>query len=94
MNQTSCGFRIGHDAEERCPFMHASWRRTARKRMTNHSGAVAKTSDFQLREPGFESCAAMSNIGQDLLPLHCSRSLGCMNEHLAIDRGGHLGMVW
>ena len=28
------------------------------------SGAVAKATDSRLREPGFESCTAMSNFGQ------------------------------
>ena len=30
-----------------------------------HSGAGARVSDSQLKEPGFESCAAMFNLGQD-----------------------------
>ena len=40
MNQTSCGFRIGRDAPERCP--HDAWRGEARTRMSSHSGAVTQ----------------------------------------------------
>ena len=48
--------------------------------------AVAKASDSRLREPGLESCAAMSNV----FTLYCSNSLSCMNISLAIDSGAYL----
>ena len=44
-------------------------------------GPVARASDIRLREPGFESCAAVSNLGQVSFNLHCSSSLGCINVH-------------
>ena len=45
-----------------------------------------RASDSQLREPGFKSCAAV--LGK-FSPLHCSSSLSCINEYLAIDSGGY-----
>ena len=54
-----------------------------------HGSAVGRASDSCQREPGFESCAAVSNRGQ-IVSLHCSSSLSCMNEYLAIDSGGYL----
>ena len=45
-----------------------------------NSTAVARTPESQLREPGFKSCATVSNLGQVFL-------LHCMNEYLAIDSG-------
>ena len=41
----------------------------------------------RLREPGFESCAVVLNLGQYFFILDCSSSLSCINEHLAIDCG-------
>ena len=38
--------------------------------------------DYLLREPGFESCAAM------LKP--CSSSISCIHEYMAIDSGGYV----
>ena len=40
--------------------------------------------DSQLREVGFESCAAVLNFGI-LFTLHCSSSFICTNEYLAVD---------
>ena len=44
----------------------------------------------RLREPGFESCTAVLNLGQVFFTLHFSSSFSCMNEYLAIDSGGYL----
>jgi len=56
---------------------------------TYHSLHRGKASDPWLREPRFESCAAvLKNLGQVFVILHCSRSLSCMNEYLATDSGG------
>ena len=41
-----------------------------------------------LREPGFESCAAMSSHGQVFFTLHWSSSLNCMNDDLAEESSG------
>ena len=49
---------------------------------------MTRVSNSQLREPGFKSYAAASNLGQVIL--HFSSSLSCMNEYLAIDSGGYL----
>ena len=37
----------------------------------------------------FESCAAVLNWAV-FFTLHCSSSLSCINEYLAIDSGGYL----
>ena len=47
-------------------------------------------SDSRLREPGFESCAAVLQPWGSLFTLHCSSSLSCINEYLAIDSGGYV----
>ena len=46
--------------------------------------------DCQLRESGFESCSAMLQPWASFFTLHCSSSIGCINEYLAIDRGGYV----
>ena len=48
------------------------------------------TLDSRLREPGFECCAAVLKPWGSLFTLHCSSSLSCMNEYLALDSGGYL----
>ena len=53
-----------------------------------HRGRV---SGSRLRGPGFESCGVMlNNLGQVIFTLHCSSSLSCINEYLAIDSGGYV----
>ena len=49
-----------------------------------------RASDSRLREPGFESCAAVLKSWSNLFTLHCSSSLSCINEYLAIDNGGYV----
>ena len=49
-----------------------------------------RASDFQLREPGFKSCAAVLKPWTSFFTLHCSSSLSCINEYLAIDSGGYV----
>ena len=44
--------------------------------------------DSRLKESGFDSCAAMSNLG--LFTLHYFSLHSCVNEYLAIDNGGCL----
>ena len=46
--------------------------------------------DSRLRGPGFESCAAVLKPWQVSFTLHCSSSLSCVNEYLAIDFGGYV----
>ena len=50
-------------------------------------------SDYRLREPGFESCAAVLKPWASFFTLHCSSSLSCINEYLAIDSGA-IGYVY
>ena len=59
--------------------------------MSLHNCAVASALESRLREPVFESCTAMSNLGQVFI-LHCSSSLSCVSENLVIDIGGYLCM--
>ena len=47
-----------------------------------------RASDSRLRGPGFESCAAVLKPWASFFTLHCSSSLSCMNEYLALDNGG------
>ena len=47
-----------------------------------------RPSDSRLRELGFESCAAVLKPWVISFTLHCSSSLSCINEYLAIDSGG------
>ena len=49
-----------------------------------------RASDSQLREPGFESCAAVLKPWASFFTLHCSSSLSCINEYLAINSGGYV----
>ena len=48
-----------------------------------------RASDFPPREPGFKSCAAFLKPCANVT-LHCSSSLSCINEYMAIDSGGYL----
>ena len=41
-------------------------------------------SDYPLREPALEYCAAMLKSWATFVTLHCSSSLSCINEYLAI----------
>ena len=49
-----------------------------------------RASDSRLREPGFESCAAVLKPWASFFTLHCSSSLSYINEYLAIDSGGYV----
>ena len=49
-----------------------------------------RASGSRLREPGFDSCDAVLKPWVSLFTLHCSSSLCCINEYLAIDRGGYV----
>ena len=49
-----------------------------------------RASDSQLREPRFESCAAMLKPRASFFTLHCSSALSCINEYLAIDSDGYV----
>ena len=49
-----------------------------------------RASGSRLREPGFESCAAVLKPWARVFTLHCSSSLSCINEYLAIDSGGYV----
>ena len=49
-----------------------------------------RASDSRLREPGFESCAVVLKPWASFVTLHCSSSVSCINECLAIDSGGYV----
>ena len=49
-----------------------------------------RASDSRLREPGFESCAAVLKPWASFFTLHCSSSLNCINEYLTIGSGGYV----
>ena len=51
---------------------------------------MGRASDSRLREPGFESCAAVLKPWTSVFTLHCSSSLSCINEYLAKDNGGYM----
>ena len=46
-----------------------------------------RASDSRLREPGFESCAAVLKPWASCFTLHCSSSLSGIDEYLYIDSG-------
>ena len=48
----------------------------------------ARTLDYE--NPGFESCAAVLKPWARFFTLHCSSSLSCINEYLAIGSGGYV----
>ena len=50
--------------------------------------ASGRASDSQLREPGFESCFAMRNLGEVWFI-----SLSCMTELLAIENSGYFSQL-
>ena len=49
-----------------------------------------RVSFSRLREHRFESYGVVLHREQVLYTLHCSSSLSCINEYLAIDSGGYL----
>ena len=51
-----------------------------------------RASDSRLKGPRFECCAAVLKPWASCFTLHCSSSLSCMNEYLAIDSDEYLGM--
>ena len=82
-------------------FWHAINRTTLHEHpanQTRHSSGVVlfcrvqwlrgRALDSRLWEPGFKSCAAVLKPWATYFTLHCSSSLSCINEYLAIDSGG------
>ena len=55
-----------------------------------HMWLRGRASNSRLREPGFESCAAVLKPWASFFTLHCSSSLSCINEYMAIDSGGYV----
>ena len=51
---------------------------------------TGRASDSRLREPGFESCAVVLKPWASFFTLHCTSSLSCINDDLAIDSGGYV----
>ena len=49
-----------------------------------------RASDSRLREPGFESCAAVLKSWGSFLSLDCTSSLRCIKEYLALESGGYV----
>ena len=49
-----------------------------------------RASDSRLREPGFESCAAVLKPRASFFTQYCSSSLSCINEFPAINSGGYV----
>ena len=49
-----------------------------------------RASDSRLREPRFESCAAVLKPWASFFTLHCSSSLSCKHEYLSIDSGDYV----
>ena len=53
-------------------------------------GGIVFKMNSQSREYGFESSCCHFEAWAILFTPHCSSSLGCINEYLAIDMGGYL----
>ena len=49
-----------------------------------------RASDSRLREPGFDSCAAVLKHWASVFTRYCYTSLSCINEYLAIDSDGYV----
>ena len=49
-----------------------------------------RASDSRLREPRFESCAAVLKPWASFFTLRCSSLLNCINEYLVINSGGYV----
>ena len=62
--------------------------------MNNHSTPEqwlrGRALDSRLREPRFKSCAVVLKPWASFFTLHCSSSLSCTNEYLAIDNGRYV----
>ena len=50
---------------------------------------TGRASDSRLRELGFGSSVVVLQSWASFFTLHCSRSLSCIHEYLAIDSGGY-----
>ena len=53
----------------------------------------SRVSNSQLREPGFESCAAVLNVGQDFHSTLLQYTQRYENEYLALNSGGYLSSL-
>ena len=56
--------------------------------LRNSSGVELRT--LGLRDPRFKSCAAVLKPWASVFTIHCSSSLSCINQYLAIDSGGYV----
>ena len=54
----------------------------------NGSGVELRTLDYE--NPGSNPVLRCLNLGQVFFTLHCSSSLSCINEYLAIDSGDYV----
>ena len=62
-----------------------TWERSLRHRAQWLRG---RASDSRLREPGFKPCDTVLKPWAGFFTLHCSSSLSCIKEFLAMDSGG------
>ena len=60
------------------------------RRVRKEQWLRGRASDSRLRGLGFESCSAVLKPWADIFTLHCSSSLRCINEYLAIDSCGYV----
>ena len=81
-----CSFWSSHDIES----MHLYTKEVITIYMSRAQWLRNRASDSRLREPGFESCAAVLKSWARFFTLHCSSSLSCINEYLATDNGGYV----
>ena len=58
--------------------------------MLDCNGTVSGTLDSRLSEIRAQILCCCVRLWASLFTLHCSSSLTCTNEYLAIDSGGHL----
>ena len=57
------------------------------------SGSVARTLNFPTKRTRVRNPCCWVKPWASLFILHCSSSLSCLNEYLAVDNGGYLCMV-
>ena len=52
--------------------------------------AVVRALNSSLRDASSESWAVVLNLGLSLSAQHCSSSLSCMKDYMAVDSGGYV----
>ena len=85
-----CPFSCGHQRYGRCEQDSVRQRGMWRSHLCVTQWLRGRASDSRLRGPRFKFCAAVLKPSASVFTPHCSSSLRCINEYLAIDSGGYV----